>query len=155
MIGVMINKDYEDYINTYEVIILNISIEDKNKLKIFKKIINNDIELNQKQKNNLIENINEYIDEDEYIHTDQYINTYKWIISNIVNTDSDNMKILKKIINNDIELNQKQKNNLINLIENIIYNKNNNKTSDMTYFDNGKLLPINDSDYYHNKKNFF
>ena len=67
MIGVMINKDYEDYINAYEVIILNIFTEDKTKLKIFKKIINNDIKLNQKQKNNLIENINEYIDEDEYI----------------------------------------------------------------------------------------
>lgn len=151
MINVMINNlDYEDYINTYEVIILNIFTEDKTKLKIFKKIINNDIKLNQKQKNNLIENINEYIDEDEYIlkDEDEYINTYKWIISNIVNTDSDNMKILKKIINNDIELNQKQKNELIH--------NNNNKTSDMIYLNNNnKLLPTNDSDYYHNKKNFF
>ena len=150
MIGIMINKDYEDYINTYEVIILNISTEDKTKLKILKKIINNDMELNQKQKNNLIENINEYIDEDEYILIDdeEYINTYKWIISNIVNTDSDNMKTLKKIINNDIKLNQKQKNELIH--------NNNNKISAMTYFDkNKKLLPTNDSDYYHNKKIYF
>ena len=65
-----------------------------------------------------------------------------------MNTDSDNIKILKKIINNDIELNQKQKNELIH--------NNNNKISDMIYLDNnGKLLPTNDSDYYHNKKNFF